>query len=534
MIRFIDRMIAEISPTWGLNRLRARHMLSTIENYFGGPSGGYDAGKNNRLTSQWRPPLLRENAISAGQLQWLRNRSWDVYRNNCHARKIVRSIESKVIGRGLTPQSIAEHKDGKAHEPFRRAALELWLSIGGTFDYRGAPGSGGQHLGDLMRLALRSTILSGEVLYTLRAESEVWQRKKRSPIPLSLQLIDSARLDESKHGDNEFRGIRVNERGERIGYWLLNSNGISDMTDSRLHPADAIKHLYMAEDVDQLRGTPWFAPALMQMRDTADYQYNELKASAIAACVVLGIKHPFGSSGFGLQQDGSTDLEDADGNKITGMQPGMIVKLDKDGEIQGFNPSRPNTNAEAWIQHLLRSTAAGLPGVKSSTVTGDYRNSSFSSERSSDNDAWPELEAIQAWFAGGFCQPIYEQVIEIGVVSGWFDHVEDFTLADFMARRNDYLAVEWQGPVSRSINPTDDAKASIAEIQGFTSSPQIECAKRGRNWREILKQISEFRTAAQEEQIPEEALQQLFNVSVSASLDPPEGSAQESKEAVAV
>ena len=39
------------------------------------------------------------------------------------------------------------------------------------------------------------------------------------------------------------------------------------------------------------------------------------------------------------------------------------------------------TNAEAWIQHMLRSTAAGTPGTKSSTVTGDFRRSSFSSER---------------------------------------------------------------------------------------------------------------------------------------------------------
>src|SRR6185436_17716977 len=99
-----------------------------------------------------------------------------------------------------------------------------------------------------------------------------------------------------------------------------------------------------------------------------------------------------------------------------------------------------------------------------------------SSERSADNDAWPELEEIQDWFACGFYQPIYEEVITAAVTAGLFDDVKGFSTADFAERKRDYLNTHWQGPVPRSINPKDDADAARQRVRNATSSPQIEAA----------------------------------------------------------
>ncbi len=153
----------------------------------------------------------------------------------------------------------------------------------------------------------------------------------------------------------------------------------------------------------------------------------------------------------------------------------MIVKADS---ITGFDPSRPGANVEGFINHLLRGTANGMPGLKSSTVTGDYRQSSFSSERSADNDAWPEMESVQEWFCCSFCTAVYERVIEAGVLAGFFDGV--ITPEEFLDQKQDLLPVEWQCPVALSINPTDDVAADKDAIAGGFSSVQIACAKRGR------------------------------------------------------
>src|ERR1700693_4017398 len=116
---FLDRAISVFSPTWGLNRIAARATISQIEGFAGTGTGGYDAGKNNRLTKGRLGSRIKENAIPIIEVQRLRWQSWNLYRNNAHARKIVRSIQTKTIGKGMSPASQATKPDGSADTAFR-------------------------------------------------------------------------------------------------------------------------------------------------------------------------------------------------------------------------------------------------------------------------------------------------------------------------------------------------------------------------------------------------------------------------------
>ena len=512
----IDNVIGVFSPRWAAQRMHSRATMQQMQSLLGGQAG-YAAAKKNRFTQHKATQNLTENSIPLAQIDALRGASWDLYRNNPHARKIVRSIESKAIGKGMRPQSLAMSADGKPHLEFRRMARQVWNDAVCELDYRGLPGRGGQHLNALAKLALRVTILSGEVLFRGRPLTDAKRIKQGRQLPLAVQLIDALRLDEmvsEYEGRDVIKGIEIEEDMTRVAYHL-----------NRRHPADPrgasredtqriderfLNHLYVSDDVDQLRGVPWFAPALDNVRDTGDYQYAELKAALVGACVVFGYKRPTGGSAMGLSQPSGDALVDADGNAITAVQPGMLLDLGRDGEIDGFNPQRPNVNSEGFIQHMLRGTAGALPGVKSSTVTGDFRKSSFSSERAADNDTWPELEGIQQWFGGGFYQPIYEMVLAAAVAAGRFEGI--ITAAEFNARRRSFTSAEWQGPVARSINPKDDAEASQLEISAGTSSPQIEAAKRGRNWADILEDVKEFLDHGKSLGIPEAIILQMLAV----------------------
>jgi lambda family phage portal protein len=511
----LDRAIAALSPAWGVRRLAARATMSQIE-AFGNSLGGYAAGKKNRLTKTWHGLNVSENAIDAAQIDLARGRAWDLYRNSPTARKLVRTTCAKVIGRGLHPLSLAVTKDGAPNEKFRERAQDLWRQVACHLDYRGRPSQGGQSFVELCKLALRSVILTGEVLWRLRPIDEAEMLVRGTPLPLELQLIHAERLDTSKQGDGIYRGIEFDAFGRRKWYWILSQHPSESLrlggtVESKAYRADEIGHLYFADDVDQIRGVTWLAPALMQMRDTADYQYNELRAAAVGACVVMGIRRPTGApSQLGVNLPSQADTTDSDGTPITGMQPGMIFNLGADGALEGFNPARPATNAEAWIGHMLRNTASAIPGCKSSTLTGDYRNSSFSSERSADNDAWPELEEVQDWFAANFCQPIYEQVLKTAVLNGQFDGV--VSAGEFSADMTRFTYCEWQGPVARSINPVDDAAAAATEIEAGTSSLQIECAKRGRNWQQVIRDNAEAYRYAEAQGLPEPLILQLVGL----------------------
>lgn len=519
-MNFIDRAIGFFAPTWAVNRFAARATLEQIQNFAGGKPGGYQAGKLNRLVKLVN--ATKENAIPIAESDRIRAQSWDLYRNNTYARKIVRSLESKVIGKGMNPDPQTINDDGTPNVEFRKRAKELWDSLKSGFDIRGLPGKGGLTLPGMQRLALRSTILSGNVMGRLVPIQQDKQQQRDIPIPMVLQLIDSARLADTPSGDAQisqgmlfFRGVELDEFGQRVAYWINSyPPGATQATygTARRIPAEQIQHLFIEEDIDQIIGTPWFAAAILNMRDTGDLQYNVLKGSAMAACAVLGYRKPKGKSRFGLAPTDSNgdDAVDDDGNAITKMQPGMVFDLGSDGDLKGFSPNQQNLNPEAFVQHMLRGTAAGIAGIKSSTVTGDYRQASFSSEAAADNDTWPEIEVLQEWFSTSFCQPIYEAVVRAGVLSGWFNGIA--TADDFAANPGNFTKAEWQGPVSLSINPKDDIAAAGARVQGGFSSVQKECAKMGTNWRQNLIDAAELYEVADELEIPQEVVNNIMGV----------------------
>lgn len=534
----LDRFIGFFSPRWAVDRVVARATLNQIEGVTNGKSG-YNAGKLNRFTKGRFGASIKENEIPSGQIDRIRAQSWDLYRNNTYARKIVRNILSKVIGKGLVPESLAVNADGTPNVAFREKAKVLWASIQSGFDRRGMPGHGGLTTSGLQKLALKAVILSGHTLYRLVPIEAAEQLRRDLPMAFTLQLIDAGRLADSHlsdvnmpEGHHVCRGIEYDAECNRVAYHIHDAApGRNDLTTSvKRIPAAEIGHLYVEDDIDQDIGIPWFAPAILQARDTGDLQYNVLKASAMAACVVMGYRKPTGAQRFGLNSasennptsaDG-TDLTDEDGNAITKIQPGMFINLGRDGAIEGFSPNQPNINAEGFIQHMLRGIAAGMPGVKSSSVTGDYRASSFSSEKSADNDAWPEIEDVQDWFATSFCQPIFESVLRAAVLSGYFDGI--VSADEFAANVGRFTATNWQGPVSRSINPTDDANAAGLRMKYGISSLQMECAKLNVNWLDVLNHIDELYEQAESRGIPQEVINNILGVTVQSVTDQPSAS----------
>jgi len=504
--RAIDGLISLFSPRAGLERIALRASLDQI-NKLMGTAGGYDAARLSRLTAF--KPTLNENAIDASSLDRLEGSARDLWRNNPHARKIVRQIQVRTLGKGMRPISLAMNGDGKPDFAFRKQANVVWHRWCSQSDSRGRPGRGGQHYGEQSKTGLASVIRSGNVLYRLRTLTAAEQRRRGLYLPIVLQLIDAARLDHSISefgGRKVFRGIELNADGSVAAYHVLPAHPSDPIADydsnSTRLPASEIGHVFVTDDIDQVFGVSWFAPALNPMRDTGDYTYAELKAAAMGACVVAGIKMPTGSGAPGLAAPSCSSLTDNDGNPITRLQPGMFFNLGTDGKIEGFNPQRPNTNAAEFIHYLLRSVATGFPGVKGSSVTGDYRGSSFASERSADNELWPEVEGLQSWWGCSFNQPIYEQVITTAVLQGEFDDV--LNTNDFLQRRQSYLAADWQGPVQKSINPVDDEKASESALRNGTSSVQIEGAKKGRSALDILQDVEEYVEQVDELEIDDE------------------------------
>ncbi len=510
MNNLIDAIVEYIAPERAIKRRHAREVLRS-----------YDGGKLDRRTQAWNVGTESGDTSNITEVTRLRARSWDLYRNNPQARKIVNAIVAQVVGTGIKPESQAINPDGTPDEEFRRKANEIWQAWEWYSDGSGAPGRGGLVFSELCQQALREVILSGEVLVEELLLTRRQQRRRMSPIPFSLNLVVSERLADDQFGlasnsvgtgNKVFRGIEVNERGERVNYWLYDehpndSKWWTERYEATPYTADRFLHVYIHDRPGQMRGVPWFAPVVLELRDVGDLKQNELLASALRACVTMAIRKTNPGSAGSLLGPTNADTTDSSGNAIRRLQPGTLMQLGPGEDLVGTSGNGPNIATEGFATFMTGNIASGMPGLKSSTVTGDYRNSSFSSERSADNDVWREIQILQDWLANQFLQPIFDRVIEAAVDAGELGDSESYYAAP-----DNYTACTWQGPVPKSINPVDDANASMLLIQGGLDSLQNRSSANGTKWRENLRAMNEVYTFAESQGIDEKMIDKIYGL----------------------
>ena len=533
MIQFAKRLVRAVA--FGV---RATFQQMADYGFGAGGNVGYKSGKIDRLNNPapWQRPY-NENQIPSQNLQTLQHRSWSAFRDDPYFRKAVRAIVSKVIGCKMTLSSQATGEDGKPDNEIRRQLRELWDGIQVGFDYRGLPGQGGQTMAALQRVALQSCILSGGVLFRLRSIDEADRIARGLPVRLVLQLVDIRRLADQHHditpaaGNFVHRGIEFTKDGTRVRYWLRDSDPTMSGIE-KVVPVSAaeMSHLFWEDDVDQLQGSAWGCASLPWSDSAGNLTYNVLKAFEMQACAAMGVRRPSSKARFGLNGNGngqgtggntSDDLTDINGNTISALQPGMIVDLGEKGELQNYATQVQAGNPEAFVNHVLRGVSAGMPATKASTVIGDYRQASFSSEKSADNDIWSEVDQLQEWFAAGFMQVIYETVVRRALLEGYFGG--SITSAEFLDNPRRFTRATWNGPKPKSINPEKDEQASTARMKNLKSSPVQECDRDGIELADVIAGWVETIEQAEAAGLPEE----IVNTILGVPPEPPEVEAEE-------
>lgn len=516
--KLLDNTIGVFSPSWAFEREVSRAHRTRLKDV----TNHYQGGKKDRTTESWRVPQQAGDIANTAIMLNIRARAWDLFHNNQYASKLVRTIISRVIGVDLTPESKATQIDGSSFDEFRTRAKQLYNIFKVQASDLGLPGQGGAILNELYEQILKEIIVGGEVLIRFRKLNNAEQKKRELKLPYTIQVIEGERLSDDtttsvENGNIIFRGIELDSEGRRVAYHIYDQHPNHparnyNRTVKRI-PADEILHIYRQDRPSQLRGVTWLAPIMILLRHIGTYQENEILASTVSSCVALVITKSSNTNFGRLNAPTGGDNLDADDNRIDRIQPMSTIYLREGEEASDFNPTRPNAQATEFIDHLLRSVSAGTPAVKPSQLTGDYRRSSYSSERTAENDVLPEVELLQNWFFACVASPIYKEMIEAGMLAGWFDNI---SLEIKTADETCLCDAEWHGPVSHAIDPVKETKASGISIQNGTSSVQIETASRGIEWRRILRDAKQLQDFAEENEIPQQYIDNLLGIDPSS------------------
>ena len=397
-----------------------------------------DAGAYRGSISGWRGPQVHSPEGESRERDVMQRRAADLAANDWAAHSAVEAISGNAIGTGLVPKaSIPADMLGISSESARELgkrmewAFALWTS---EADVRGQC-----HFADLQNLGIRTMLSLGEMLHLAVMLNEKERERQNRAFSFALQTLSPARLmtPSDQQGEPLIRdGVRLSEYGRPEGYWLATpkaspQSSFVSVERSALLAADftyvparvghrpGVFHLFRHETDEQVRGVSAFSKGIELFRNLSDAISYELFAQVIAASFPVFVALENG----GVQlPDYVTEGREGDGERrerqlVQDLSPGQFLYGNENEKPYVLESKRPSANFSAFVEIVLRATAASV-GIPYESLTKDFSKTNYSSARAALNEAWKLYSFYRNWFGRLYCQPVYEMVIEEAFLRG--------------------------------------------------------------------------------------------------------------------
>lgn len=508
-MNIIDRIVGYIDPKAGLQRAQARRVLAAINQH-------YDAATPSRHRKFYRDGAS-PNQIAQVSALALRAQARQLERNHDIARGMLRTMTNNAVGPngiGIEPQP--RRQDGSIHEAYAKQLRDLYREWAAAPEVTGA-----MNWAKCQRMMFRGLVRDGES-FAQELIGPIPGLLHGSRLPFSLELFEPD-LVPYHHQDaatNTWQGIRRNAWGRPLVYNVLKQHpGESPVTglmsgDMKQISADRVHHIKLVDRLGQLRGISEFASIITRLEDIKDYEESERIAAKIAAALTAYVKK-------GSPEDYGGATTDAHGNPVArqiGMAPGMIIDSLAPGEEIGLiDSNRPNPNLVTFRQGQLRAAAAGF-GISYSSAAKDY-NGTFSAQRQELVEQWINYATLTDDFVGQFVGPVWNTIVSVADAAGIVPVPRDVV----RGTENDALFIGQNMPW---IDPLKEASAWLTLVKaGFASEVEV-IRKRGGNPRDILEQVSAWRSQCAERGLKFDSDAALQHAVAAAMADPQNTTAQ--------
>jgi len=441
----------------------------------------FDGAVIDRLTASWVASAQSIDQELRTDLDKLRQRSRDLFKNNEYAKKFGRLVRNNVVGaegfalqvRALNASGQPDTADSNAVE----SAFWRWSRP------QHCDAARRQSFADLCRSLLLTTARDGEFL--------VRKVRGAGEFGLRLQVLDVNRLDtrfnrEATQGQNAIvMGVEIDVYRAPVAYHILTRADALSRERERV-PADEIVHGFMPIEDEQTRGVPWLHAAMRRLNDLNGYREAAVIAARVGAAKMGIWETPDGGPPPGV--DGGPE-DPSGGDYVTDASPGHFDFAPPGYKLHTFDPTYPHDQFDAFCKAALRGIASAA-GVAYPSLGNDLENVNFSSIRAGVIEERDEWMVIQNWFITTFLVPVYEEWLELALMRGAIRLPQGSVLP--ASKLSKYQDHQWQGRRWQWVDPLKDIQASVIAIQNRLASPQQIAAQTGRDLEEVIDDIARF------------------------------------------
>tara|TARA_R110002110_G_scaffold199101_1_gene409862 strand:- start:2744 stop:4246 length:1503 start_codon:yes stop_codon:yes gene_type:complete len=426
----------------------------------------YHGAAMDRLVAGFSTTNQASDAILRSDLAPLRARSRVLTRDNDYAKRYIRLAQKNIIGpQGIRMQARAKQRSGKLDRGANDRIEAAWKAWGRkeycsyTQEYSWL---------DIQKLVVAALKRDGEILVR-----KVRGARANNPFSFSLDLIEADHLDENhveelRNGNRIYMGVETNPQGRIVAYWLLDrhpgadASNVMNLRHRTRYPADEIIHVYDPDRVTQSRGVPGMHTSMRRLNMIGGYEESEIVAARAGASKMAAIMSPDG--------DYDADGEDDNGNLIEEFEPGLIMNLPMDSEIQMLDPQHPNSGFGSFIKSMLRGVAAGL-NISYHGLSQDLESVNYSSLRQGALDERDDWQMDQALLVEHLCQPIADEWL-FWALSTPSQHPDALDLP--FSRYQKFRNISWQPRGWSWVDPAKEVTAHEKAVNlGVKSRHQI-------------------------------------------------------------
>lgn len=477
---FVDGVVSIVNPRKGLQRKFFRSVYDARAKH--ARRSQYAAAKTDRLTGSWNPTNDSVNSIIGASASTVRARVRQLVRDFPYFTRAVNIICDYTVGAGIQLQSKIKDPNGnidKMRSQKVEDAFNFWAEQ--------ADISGKLHFYEMMELAKRQDVESGEFLLIKR-----FPKTRNRYLPYALQIIESDWLTDlnaqasSKANEIE-QGIEYNRNtGQVIRYHFADPERYGDTSTIR---ADQVIMGFKTLRPGQLRGISPFTPGVLLAGDLHELMQTEMDINKLASKYLAFVESPDLAGNQSLLQT-AEDSDNTD-NKIMEVETALVEYLAPGEKVTFAHSNRPGTTFDPFVRLILRMLSI-TTNIPYELLSGDYSGMNYSTGRTSRNDFATILRPISVRHVRHFATPAFYEFMDNAALMGRLD------FPNYFANPVPYVQSEWQPPGMESIDPLRETKAHVDQINSLIRSPQEIVKARGRDWEDVVREISVAKQTAKQ------------------------------------